>query len=334
MRCKFIYISLFFYLVFGFESGGQGLNSYSNLVSIGLPKEALRSKYRIRLSETTTSQLEATQKLAKEFVAKYRMTTYLIRKNEMILLDAGDFSEKKYARQRFDYLKKNYIKAKIVKSENDSISEFFIYEKKKPAQNKTASALPDNKPANKIEIKTIEVNATDPPADRSASWNDPKYNEANSAKDEDYLSENEKKIYYYLNLLRMNPKLFADTYLGHLRNSSNQYESSLYSELQKIDPLPVLKPNRKLYESAKCHAIESGESGYLGHTRKKCTKYFMGECCQYGISNPLNIIISLLIDEGIPSLGHRKICLSPYTELGVSIQPHKSYCINTVMDFY
>jgi len=132
----------------------------------------------------------------------------------------------------------------------------------------------------------------------------------------------------------MNPKLFADTYLGHLRNSSNQYESSLYSELQKIDPLPVLKPNRKLYESAKCHAIESGESGYLGHTRKKCTKYFMGECCQYGISNPLNIIISLLIDEGIPTLGHRKICLSPYTELGVSIQPHKSYCINTVMDFY
>jgi uncharacterized protein YkwD len=334
MRCISLYIILLLYLVFGLKSGGQEVKFSSNLMGISLPKEALRSKYRIRLAETTAGQLEATQNLAKEFTAKFRMTTYIIRKDGLILLDAGDYSEKKYARQRFDYLKKNYKKAKIVKSENDSISEFFIYEKKKPALNKTISALPDNKPSNKIEIKTIEVKPTDPPADRSTSWSDPKYNEANSAKDEDYLTDNEKKIYYYLNLLRMNPKLFADTYLGHLRNSSNQYESSLYSELQKIDPLPVLKPNRKLYESAKCHAIESGESGYLGHTRKKCTKYFMGECCQYGISNPLNIIISLLIDEGIPTLGHRKICLSPYTELGVSIQPHKSYCINTVMDFY
>jgi uncharacterized protein YkwD len=333
MRCITLYIFLLLSPVFILKSGGQEIDP-SNLVSISLPKEALRSKYRIRLTEATTGQLDVTEKLAKEFTAKFRMTTYVIMKNGLILLDAGDYSEKKYARQRFDYLKKNYKKAKIVKSENDSISEFFIFEKKKPVQNKTTSALPDNKPANKIEIKTIEVKSNDPPADRSSSWNDPIYNEANSAKDEDYLSDNEKKIYYYLNLLRMNPKLFADTYLGHLRNSSNQYESSLYSELQKIDPLPVLKPNRKLYESAKCHAIESGESGYLGHTRKKCAKYFMGECCQYGISNPLNIIISLLIDEGIPTLGHRRICLSPYTELGVSIQPHKSYCINTVMDFY
>jgi len=334
MRCITLYIFLLLYLVFSLKSGSQEVKFSSNLMGISLPKEALRSKYRIRLAETTAGHLEATQKLAKEFTAKSRMTTYLIRKNDLILLDAGDFSEKKYARQRFDYLKKSYKKVKIVKAENDSISEFFVFEKKKPVQNKTTSALPDSKPANKIEIKTIEVKSSDPPSDRSASWNDPKYNEANSAKDEDYLTDNEKKIYYYLNLLRMNPKLFADTYLGHLRNSTNQYESSLYSELQKIDPLPVLKPNRKLYESAKCHAIESGESGYLGHTRKRCAKYFMGECCQYGISNPLNIIISLLIDEGIPTLGHRKICLSPYTELGVSIQPHKSYCINTVMDFY
>jgi len=334
MRCICLYIFFLLCLVSVLKSVGQDVNYTSNLMSISLPKEALRSKYRIRLTITTAGQLEETRKLAREFTAKYRMTTYLIRKNEMILLDAGDFSEKKFARQRFDYLKKNYKKARIVKSENDSVSEFFVFEKKKPAQSKAPNTLPVNMTDSKIEIKTIEVKATDPPAYRSASWSDPKYDEANSAKNEDYLTEDEKKVYYYLNLVRMNPKLFADTYLGHLRNSSNQYESSLYSELQKLDPLPVLKPNRKLYESAKCHAIESGESGYLGHTRKKCTKYFMGECCQYGITNPLNIIISLLIDEGIPSLGHRKICLSPYTELGVSIQPHKSYRVNTVMDFY
>jgi uncharacterized protein YkwD len=172
------------------------------------------------------------------------------------------------------------------------------------------------------------------PKDFSAAWNDPKYLEANSALNEDYLTDEEKKIYYYLNLVRMNPKLFADTYLNHLRNSRNKYESSLYSELQKLAPLPVLKPNRKLYESAKCHATESGKSGYVGHSRTKCTKYFMGECCQYGFSNALDIIISLLIDQGVSSLGHRKICLGRYTELGASIQPHKSYGVNAVLDFY
>jgi uncharacterized protein YkwD len=170
--------------------------------------------------------------------------------------------------------------------------------------------------------------------DFSASWKDPKYLEANSAFNEDYLTAEEKRIYYYLNLVRMNPKLFADTYLSHLRNSRDTYERSLYSELQKIKPLPVLKPNRKLYESAKCHATESGERGYVGHKRSKCTEYFMGECCQYGLSNALEIIISLLIDQDVSSLGHRRICLGNYTELGVSIQPHKSYGVNAVLDFY
>jgi uncharacterized protein YkwD len=60
----------------------------------------------------------------------------------------------------------------------------------------------------------------------------------------------------------------------------------------------------------------------------------MGECCYYGVEDAFDIIVDLLIDQGVSSLGHRKICLSPsYTELGVSIQPHKTYSSNTVLDF-
>lgn len=101
-------------------------------------------------------------------------------------------------------------------------------------------------------------------------WNDEKYEMANSARDEEYLTSEEKKVYLYLNLVRMNPELFASTYLDYLKNSTNYYEASLYRELLQMKPLPVLKPNRLLFESARCHSTDSGERGYTGHERGKC----------------------------------------------------------------
>jgi hypothetical protein len=182
------------------------------------------------------------------------------------------------------------------------------------------------------ECQGNSLNHDNPPADYSV-WDDPKYLAANSAKNEDYLTVKEKEVYYYLNLVRMNPKLFADTYLRDLKNSDDDYESSLYTELQALKPLPELQPNRKLFESAECHARECGERGIVTHERFTCTEYFMGECCYYGESDALGIVTSLLIDQGVKSLGHRRICLDQYTELGVSIQPHKTYDENCVLDF-
>ena len=138
---------------------------------------------------------------------------------------------------------------------------------------------------------------------------------------------------YSLNLVRLNPKLFADTYLDYLKNSTDYYESSLYKELKRIEPRPILKPNRKLFESAQCHAIESGERGFVGHERFKCEEHFMGECIHYGQSDALEIVTSLLIDQEVKSLGHRKVCLGYFTEMGVSIKPHKGYGKNAVLDF-
>lgn len=59
----------------------------------------------------------------------------------------------------------------------------------------------------------------------------------------------------------------------------------------------------------------------------------MGECIHYGQSNALEIVTSLLIDQTVKSLGHRKICLGYFTEMGVSIQPHNGYGKNAVLDF-
>lgn len=177
----------------------------------------------------------------------------------------------------------------------------------------------------------------------SSDWDKPEYQACNTAVNTDYLSDAEKNIIYILNLARMNPPLFAETvvraypaYTGRTSLSGSDYFRSLLVFLKNQSPKPLLFPEDKLYESAKCHAETSGESGYIGHKRRtrdcKNVQAFLGECCHYGYQDPLSIVMSLLIDEGVPSLGHRIILFKPHTQIGVSLQPHKTYRWNTVLD--
>jgi len=177
-------------------------------------------------------------------------------------------------------------------------------------------------------------------------WNDIKYSRCNTAANAAYMTASEKEIIYILNLVRSYPALFAKTVLPkypdlsgnpHLANDV-YYFKSLVDTLLSLKPLQSLMPDNACFTSAKCHAIQSGLTGYVGHVRKTqdciSQKHFYGECCDYGRSKPLDIVLSLLIDEGIPSLGHRIVCLSDYAKIGVSIQPHTRYGTNAVLDFY
>lgn len=178
----------------------------------------------------------------------------------------------------------------------------------------------------------------------SALWNTAKFKNLNTAKDVSYLSQNEKEIIWILNQVRHSPQLFLSSVLLNPKskyyvpvNRRNYYYSSLIGELKNAKSISTaLVANEKAFESALCHAVESGKAGYVGHDRiNNCKSYFMGECCQYGYDDPMAIVLALLIDNNVPSLGHRKICLSPdYTSMGVSIQPHTTYRFNAVLDFY
>jgi uncharacterized protein YkwD len=134
----------------------------------------------------------------------------------------------------------------------------------------------------------------------------------------------------------LDPKGFCNQYiLPELKeDSGNIYLLTLADYMLNMHPRNAVKPEKKLFESAKCHAISSGKEGYTGHSRLKgCTANFSGECCSYGVSNPLGVVLQLLIDEGVSSLGHRYICLGWYEECGISIQPHTGYGTNVVLDF-
>lgn len=179
-------------------------------------------------------------------------------------------------------------------------------------------------------------------------WTKEELESANTAKDVDYLTDDEKQVIMLCNLARCNGPKFAKTYLDKWLEGKtrNEYTRSLYEDLSKITKLPMLKPNEILYSTAKKHAIDMGETGQQGHDSSDGTSFgkrvmkvygphLIGENCSYGIQDPQEMVIVLLIDDGVKNLGHRKNILNEqFNEIGVSIKPHNSiYKFNSVLDF-
>ena len=172
------------------------------------------------------------------------------------------------------------------------------------------------------------------------SWTNYQLVAANTAANAPGLSQEEKNVFLYLNLVRLYPSDFArielKNHFGDRYNSGslNWYESGLKSRLLSMSPLRAITFNSEMYQLAKCFSNEKARLGTTGHNRVNCTSGYSGECCSYGYSSGRRIILQLLIDDGVSSLGHREICLSTnYNSLGASINTHKSNSNCCVLDF-
>ncbi len=180
---------------------------------------------------------------------------------------------------------------------------------------------------------------------KEKSWDAATLAKANTAKNEAYLTEEEKEVIFYINLVRLNPKLFLETYVKKYLEETEEkdtYTKSLQKALSSTKAMDALKPAKDLFGVAKAHAIDFGKAGKTGHGNydlriKKIRNNYhgsMGENCDYGAYTPLTIVMRLLIDENVESLGHRENILDrEYKFIGVSIQPHERYQSNCVMDF-
>lgn len=177
-------------------------------------------------------------------------------------------------------------------------------------------------------------------------WDPQLLEKANTAAEFEYYSDEEKKVVFFMNLARLDGNLFAETLLdayvtaNGVENTS--YLRSLYRDLQKAKSLPLLIPEKDLTSIAQGHATESGRTGHVGHKGfEKRFEPFMGapytnvgENCSYGYASAIDIVISLLIDEGVKNVGHRVNILKPeFNSVGVAIREHKQYRFNCVIDF-
>lgn len=184
---------------------------------------------------------------------------------------------------------------------------------------------------------------------RDSRWDAEVFDRANTAKDVSYLSDDEKSVICLCNLARLNGTLFANTYLRDYvaeKSIKSDYVQTLISDLQKVRDLPMLIPDLGLCTAAANHASDIGRTGRTGHKSsdgrdliKRFEKYFangtVSENCSYGKAAPLDIVMQLLIDDGVESLGHRTVMLSKqYGAVGVSIAKHSVFQYNCVLDLY
>ncbi len=171
--------------------------------------------------------------------------------------------------------------------------------------------------------------------------------QANTAASEPYLSSFEKEVFLYLNLVRLNPSLFAKTFVqgyegapGYAKGYAfDERKASLLEQLKHMQPLEVIKPNKELFDLAECFATAHGKKGLVGHDRTGtgCEKGYHAECCGYGkYDSGLYSILELLVDsgEGNEALGHRRILLGDYKYMGVAQRNHTRYAKCTVLDFW
>ncbi len=179
-----------------------------------------------------------------------------------------------------------------------------------------------------------------------------------------YLSEAEKQVVVEVNMVRTDPAEYAQRFLVPLRSyyqgplvrfpgesgvSTHEGIGALdesIKELVAAKPVSPLFPKKGLTLAARDLARDQGKTGATGHTgsdgstdETRINRYgkwdiSSGECVSYGNGEARRIVTSLLIDDGVPSRGHRRNLLNgTFGFIGVAVGPHRLYGQMCVMDF-
>ena len=157
-------------------------------------------------------------------------------------------------------------------------------------------------------------------------------------------SDVEKDVVLHTNLVRMYPLKYLKVVVKPWDypkryaslDKSNEYYQGLVRELRSRSALDPLKPSAELKASASCFASAQGQTSRTGHDRSRtgCPELNTGENCDYGMRTGRDIVMHLLVDEGVPSLAHRENILNPsYRTIGVGHAPHRRYGKMTVQEF-
>lgn len=150
---------------------------------------------------------------------------------------------------------------------------------------------------------------------------------ANTAKDVTYMTDVEKQIIFYCNLVKMKPELFAKTYYQRYLDVSthdDSYTQSLMKELTAFKffhKSAILYPDTVLTNAANFHLAYTIKRGRIQHDNwsKRSAKTLQtyksvdencGGVMELKKNDGLAIMLGFLIDDDYPSVGHRHSILN------------------------
>jgi len=179
-----------------------------------------------------------------------------------------------------------------------------------------------------------------------------------TAADIDYLTGIEKDVVLEMNKLRTDPQKYAKLYIqprlqyyrgknysvpGQITIITSEGASAVrdcISALNKAKSAGLLFPEKGLNSAAKDHVNDQTKTGQTGHrgsnrstpeTRMKRYGSFeppwsLAENIEYGSETGRDIVVALLIDDGVKNRGHRINLLNEnFTQTGVACGTHKKY---------
>lgn len=189
-------------------------------------------------------------------------------------------------------------------------------------------------------------------------------NRLDTGRDAGYLSPTEKAVLFEINKVRNNPARYADEYLEPMKtyydgnklvypgqvpiitSEGRKALDECIRFLKNASPAGPLQPEKGLFLAAHDLVKDQGKNGGIGHFGKDGSKpvdrierygnwdVSAAENIAYGIDDARRVVISLLIDDGVPDRGHRANILNPsFSVIGISCGGHPGYGSVCVMDF-
>ena len=165
-----------------------------------------------------------------------------------------------------------------------------------------------------------------------------------------------------MNLARQNPALYA-TFVQELRSRMNGNVLVLPGKtrlrtkegtaavdeairfLQNAQPLPALTLSRGMSRAAADHCADQADGGFghegkdRSHAGQRIARYgsfsgSWGENISYGKSSARDVVLALIIDDGLPARKHRQNIFNPnYNYAGAAFGRHARFGTMCSMDF-
>jgi uncharacterized protein YkwD len=179
----------------------------------------------------------------------------------------------------------------------------------------------------------------------------------------DRASAFDQAVVHEMSDLRVRPKAYA----RHLRELRNYFEGTLWKRpgrtplrteeglaaldeaiafLESVRPVGPLRFNEGLAKAARFHAQDIGPRGVLDHVGSDGARLsqrlnrlgtwhgLIAENIGTLEEDPRQVVIQLLVDDGVPGRGHRHNLFNPdLHQAGAGTAPHREYRVVTVIDY-